>query len=121
MAADLFVAIAHRLRSQQRATLGVRSACSAGRLPDGMRTDSLRRIDSFPYRHRVAELMSAPLVSALPEATLAEASRLMSERGISSVVTVDTQGRPSGILTERDILRVVAMTRHGCRGRSRMS
>jgi len=73
-----------------------------------MRTDSLRRIDSFPYRHRVAELMSAPLVSALPEATVAEVSRLMSKRQISSVVAVDHQGRPSGILTERDILRIVA-------------
>lgn len=73
-----------------------------------MRTDALRRIDSFPYRHRVAELMSTPLVSAPPEATVAELSRLLSERRISSVVAVDQQGRPSGILTERDILRIVA-------------
>ena len=73
-----------------------------------MRTDSLRRIDSFPYRHRVAQLMSTPLVSALPEATVAEVSRLMSRRRISSVVAVDHQGRPSGILTERDILHIVA-------------
>lgn len=73
-----------------------------------MRTESLRRIDGFPYRHRVAELMSAPLVSAQPEATIADASRLMSERRISSIVTVDGEGRPNGILTERDVLRIVA-------------
>lgn len=73
-----------------------------------MRTESLRRIDSFPYRHRVAELMSTPLVSASADATIADASRLMSERRISSVVAVDGRGRPNGILTERDILRMVA-------------
>ena len=73
-----------------------------------MRTESLRRIDSFPYRHRVSELMSTPLVAAAPASTVADAVRLMNERRISSVVALDPEGRPSGILTERDVLRILA-------------
>jgi CBS domain-containing protein len=73
-----------------------------------MDTASLERLDSFPYRHRVAELMATPLVSLPAHATVADAARLMSERRISSVVVPDAAGRLQGILTERDVLRLVA-------------
>lgn len=71
-------------------------------------TASLARIDSFPYRHRVHEVMGTPLATARPGTTLAEASRVMSQKGISSLVVVDEDGRPKGIVTERDVLKAVA-------------
>lgn len=73
---------------------------------------ALERIDSFPYRHRVAEVMSAPLVTIRPQANLAEACRAMADGGVSSLVVVAENGRPSGIVTERDVLRSVADHRH---------
>ncbi len=69
---------------------------------------ALERLDSFPYRHTVAEVMSAPPVTAAPEATLAEASRVMRERRVSSVIVVETGGAPLGIVTEKDVIDAIA-------------
>lgn len=73
-----------------------------------MDTDPLQRLDSFPYRHRVGDLMASPVISLPGEATVAEAARIMSWHRISSVVVLDSEGRSRGILTERDVLRLVA-------------
>ncbi|CAA7612844.1 DUF294 nucleotidyltransferase-like domain-containing protein [Magnetospirillum sp. SS-4] len=72
---------------------------------------TLEKIDSFAYRHRVAEVMGTPLVTARPGTTVAEAARTMSTKGISSLVVADEHGRPVGILTERDVLKAVAAHR----------
>ncbi len=73
-----------------------------------METGTLERLDSFPYRHRVSELMTAPLVTLPGSATVTEAARHMADRRISSILVLDDSGRPAGILTERDVLRLVA-------------
>lgn len=73
-------------------------------------TSSLERIDSFPYRHKVAEVMSAPVVCIPPQATLIEAARMMAEKGISSIMVTGPDGSVVGIVTERDVLRAVAQT-----------
>ena len=52
----------------------------------------------------VGDLMSAPVVTALPDETVAEAATRMRDRGVGSVVVVDGD-RPIGILTERDLVR----------------
>lgn len=69
---------------------------------------ALERVDSFPYRHRVAEVMGHPLVTARPTATIAEAARLMSGRSLSSLAVVDEAGRAQGIVTERDVIHALA-------------
>ncbi|HET6950509.1 MAG TPA: citrate/2-methylcitrate synthase [Acidimicrobiales bacterium] len=55
----------------------------------------------------VAEVMSSPVVTALPDETVAAAAARMSERGVGSVIVVDGN-RPIGILTERDVVRLAA-------------
>jgi len=69
---------------------------------------TLERIDSFAYRHRVAEVMGTPLATARPGTTIVEAARVMSGKGISSLVVVNEAGLPVGIMTERDVLKVMA-------------
>jgi signal-transduction protein with cAMP-binding, CBS, and nucleotidyltransferase domain len=66
------------------------------------------RIDSYPYRYRVAEVMSQPPITVAPTLSLADAARRMREAGVSALVTVDEGGRPQGILTERDLLEAIA-------------
>ena len=56
----------------------------------------------------VGELMSAPVVTAEPAETVAEASGRMHEAGVGSVVVVDSTHRAIGILTERDLVRFAA-------------
>ena len=69
-------------------------------------TRALARIDSFPYRHLVRDVMSAPALFAAPETTVREAVRLLIEKRVSSVF-VRTVSGVTGIVTERDILRAI--------------
>ncbi len=74
------------------------------------------RVDPYPYRHRVATVMSAPPVTITREATLGDALRAMTEAHISSLLVRPPQGEPfipenTGIITERDVMRAAA--RHG--------
>ncbi len=80
----------------------------ARRIRDVMDIAGLERLDSFPYRHRVSELMTTRVVTIDAVRPAIEAARLMNERRISSVIVVDGEGRLVGILTERDVLRLVA-------------
>jgi len=52
--------------------------------------------------------MSTPPITAPSTARLWEASRLMYEAGVGSVIVVDASGRVAGILTARDVLRLLA-------------
>lgn len=52
--------------------------------------------------------MNAPVRTSTPSTRLDEASRIMTEHGISSLVVVGKEGMALGIVTERDVLRAVA-------------
>src|SRR5579885_1836449 len=60
-----------------------------------------------PTVRTVSDVMSHPVVTALPSDTIAEAATLMRERKVGSVVIVDGE-RPIGIMTERDLVRFAA-------------
>ncbi|MBX9840628.1 MAG: CBS domain-containing protein [Xanthobacteraceae bacterium] len=80
----------------------------------GGRASPVPRIDSYPYRHRIADVMSAPARFTPPDAPLAGVlQRMMDERVSSLFVHPDGSGRPvradeTGIVTERDVLRALA-------------
>lgn len=58
----------------------------------------------------VREIMSSPVVTVNETDSVETASILMTKRGIGSIVIVDAHDRPTGILTERDIVvRVAAL------------
>jgi len=67
---------------------------------------TLARLDSFPFRHRVRDVMTAPLFLLPAETTVVEAARAMAARDISSVV-LRRDGR-LGIFTEGDAIRALA-------------
>ena len=56
----------------------------------------------------VSEAMTTDIVSIGPAHTLRDASNVMTQRSIGSVVVHDPDGAGPGILTERDIVRAVA-------------
>ena len=72
---------------------------------------ALARIDSFPYRHRLREVMSTPVLTATDSLTLNEAVRKMYEARVSSIVGVDADGRAAGIFTEPRRLPRLAVIR----------
>lgn len=123
--AQIFNALIDRLRARDIVTLAqAERACrslsshmsaeaQAGwhQVAVGSDTQILARIDSFPYRHRVADIMHAPPVSIDGAGILKDALKTMIDRRISSVF-VDPPASDAaagwGILTERDVLRAVA-------------
>ena len=66
----------------------------------------IARVDSFVYRHRVRDVMSAPAITAPADATVRDTLRLIIERKISSVFVTGRDIEP-GIVTERDLLRAI--------------
>jgi DNA polymerase-3 subunit epsilon/CBS domain-containing protein len=74
-----------------------------------------QRIDTYPFRHRVAAVMSAPVKGIAAEATVASALQRMTGEKVSSLLVFPVGGDPTdlrpdrtGIVTERDLMRAVA-------------
>lgn len=66
------------------------------------------RIDSFPYRHRVGEIMNAPALFVQASDPLNQVLALMMRDQVSSVfLRSDGDGGGVGIITERDVLRAI--------------
>ena len=57
---------------------------------------------------QLTDVMSADVLTTTSDTMVAQASRLMVERGVGSACVVDEDGRLIGILTERDVLRAAA-------------
>ena len=53
-------------------------------------------------------LMTTPVTTVLPEATLTEVATVMADRGINPVPVVAEDGTLLGVVSRRDIIRVVA-------------
>ncbi|GAB3118996.1 DUF294 nucleotidyltransferase-like domain-containing protein [Novispirillum itersonii] len=75
--------------------------------------ESLRGLDSFPYRHRVREVMRTPAVTVGPDCDLATAAAVMLEQNVSALFTIDAAGQACGIITEKDVLRALTRLRDG--------
>lgn len=78
-------------------------------------SSAIGTVDSYPYRHRVHDVMRTPPRFIAPDATVNEAlARLMDERISSLYVDANASGEgaplavDTGIITERDLLRAVA-------------
>ncbi|MGE0231100.1 MAG: DUF294 nucleotidyltransferase-like domain-containing protein [Flavobacteriaceae bacterium] len=72
---------------------------------------ALTRLDAYPYRHRAGEVMSHPPIAISGRASVQEALALLAERRISAAIVSDTaepDAAKAGIVTERDLLRVLA-------------
>jgi DNA polymerase-3 subunit epsilon/CBS domain-containing protein len=120
-AGEIFQALIPLLRAKEIRTLAEaeaasralaeRDASTMGGYPPGSQAPIdarpvLARIDSFPYRHRVRDVMSAPAAFASPGTTVREAMRRIIELRISSVFVRLASGE-TGIVTERDLLRAI--------------
>lgn len=69
---------------------------------------ALARIDSYPYRHRLGELMRSPAIIVDPDMKLTDVLDLLIRQQISAVfVKPDASHSDTGIITERDLLRTI--------------
>jgi CBS domain-containing protein len=58
---------------------------------------------------RVRDGMSSVVLTVGPNHTLREAARLMADRNVGAAVVVDPESPGPGIITERDVLRSLAL------------
>jgi len=83
--------------------------------PGAADADATTRVDSYPYRHRVRDVMSAPAKFLAPDAPLADLLKRMAEERVSSLFVgfgpAGQRPESTGIVTERDVMR--ALARHG--------
>src|SRR5262245_34218569 len=141
-AARIFAALVPKLRDGGIRTLGEATlACRALTTPleeqhragwadtgvvpathDAERT--LARIDSYPYRHRVRDVMHTPAKFVSAETPLAKALRRMMDERVSSLFVRPAESNEGnvlakdlGIVTERDGLRAIAA--HGAEALAR--
>jgi DNA polymerase-3 subunit epsilon/CBS domain-containing protein len=132
MAGRAFIALLPRLRESGIRTVGeAERACLAltdaleqqhragwvgpGGVPAGADTQRpALRVDTYPYRNRVRDVMSAPAKFTSPDAPLAAVLGRMTEERVSSLfVRYDAGGAAPvpanvGIVTERDVMRQLA-------------
>ena len=94
----------HRITENEARGSGGMIVVDSPVLADQQQT--LARIDSFPYRHRVRDVMSAPPVTVPATATLGDAVAVLAEKKISSVF-VRLDNGSHGIFTERDVLKLL--------------
>ena len=72
------------------------------------------RIDPYPYRHRIADVMSAPPKFVAADVSLADALQRMAREKISSLLvappgsSTKLRANDTAIITERDVLRALA-------------
>lgn len=120
-AAHIFIALLPKLRSAGILTVGhalrtcrERAERNAHPWQDGQATPLViappPRIDSYPYRHKVSDVMSTRPVFVAADTPLAAAVDIMAGQRISSVFVGEPTDEMStiGILTERDTLRLLS-------------
>jgi len=70
---------------------------------------SLERIDSFPYRHRIRDLMSTTPNYVAEQTSALEAARLMQKSRARPLIVGEPDATAGlGIVTERDLIRAIA-------------
>jgi len=67
--------------------------------------------EELPMRKRVTYLMSKPPLTALPKEDIAELAERMATHNVSSLVVVDEDNRPLGLVTEKDLVGKVLARR----------
>ncbi|MGA1846990.1 putative nucleotidyltransferase substrate binding domain-containing protein [Deferribacter abyssi] len=61
-------------------------------------------IEAFPFQKKLIEIMSSPVEICFPETTVHEIAKIMTIKGIGSILVCDHNRKLIGIITERDLV-----------------
>ena len=107
MTAHIFTCLIPLLEKAGVKTLAQAERISNRQLSElGPTEEPKRQIDSFAYRHRVAEVMTSPAWIEKPTAQLKSIVSTMQKKGFSSVFVAD--GNKTGVATQNAILAQIA-------------
>lgn len=71
-------------------------------------SSALDRVETFPFRKRVVEVMHASTANCDLDCSLNKACEIMVEENSTAIVVLDSNKRAIGLITENDIVRVFA-------------
>ncbi len=67
-------------------------------------SNTLAQMEAYPFKKRLSEIMHAPVETCQMGTSARQVARTMTEKKISALVVIDSQGRPVGIISERDLV-----------------
>ena len=68
---------------------------------------ALMQVESYPFKKRLSEIMSSPVVTCTPDTTINAVARRLTEHGINFLVVVNPENEPIGIITGSDLVAKV--------------
>lgn len=68
---------------------------------------ALAQVEAYPFKKRLAEIMSTPVVTCAQQTPIREVARRLTERDISGLVVTNSKGEPAGLITEHDLVAKV--------------
>lgn len=69
--------------------------------------NTLTQMEAYPFKKRLSEIMHSPVETCFATTTARDVARSMTEKKISSMVVIDKNGAPIGIISERDLVTKV--------------
>jgi CBS domain-containing protein len=66
-------------------------------------------LDPYPYRKKIGEIMSAPVVTTTPNTSFPDMAKSMLCSSISSLIVLNDSEDPIGIVTQNDMVRAIAL------------
>ncbi|MGA1862244.1 DUF294 nucleotidyltransferase-like domain-containing protein [Deferribacter thermophilus] len=69
--------------------------------------DPIAQVEAYPFQKKLKEIMSYPVERCKPDTTVSEIARIMTLKGIGSVLVCDDEDNLLGIITERDLVTKV--------------
>jgi len=68
---------------------------------------ALMQVESYPFKKRLSEIMSSPVITCTPDTTVNAVARRLTEHGINFLVVVNPENEPIGIITGSDLVAKV--------------
>lgn len=68
---------------------------------------ALTQMEAFPFKKRLSEIMSSPVITCSPQATVKDVARRLTENSISFLVVINDENEPVGIVTGSDLVAKV--------------
>ena len=68
---------------------------------------ALMQVESYPFKKRLSEIMSSPVVTCTPDTTVNAVARRLTEHGINFLMVVNPENEPIGIITGSDLVAKV--------------
>jgi len=68
---------------------------------------ALTQMEAYPFKKRLSEIMSSPVITCGPDTPVAAVARKLTEHGISSLVVTNDENEPVGIISGSDLVAKV--------------